>query len=180
MKKVALSTKEEKVLTDIVLSLGVTYLKQFTKKELNKFKNKPVIIPSGDYRFFVGPYVVNGLQKDCWQVTLDGRLIHNFLSKINAFLYCVADITNKYKQSRDIIEWDTKLGNLTSDILYYEKHIKLATDCGDIDRKEIIVNRYIDARLQQTYAQAKLQKTINSAKYNNFRNMNNETNRNEH
>ena len=53
MKKVALSTKEEKVLTDIVLSLGVTYLKQFTKKELNKFKNKPVIIPSGDYRFLV-------------------------------------------------------------------------------------------------------------------------------
>ena len=166
MKKVALSTKEEKVLTDIVLTLGVTYLKRFTKKELNKFKNKPVIIPSGDYRFFVGPYVVNGLQKDCWQVTLDGRLIHNFLSKINAFLYCV--------------EWDNKLGNLTSDILYYEKHIKLATDCGDIDRKEIIVNRYIDARLQQTYAQDKLQKTINSAKYNNFRNMNNETNRNEH
>ena len=87
MKKVALSTKEEKVLTDIVLTLGVTYLKRFTKKELNKFKNKPVIIPSGDYRFFVGPYVVNGLQKDCWQVKLDGRLIHNFLSKINAFLY---------------------------------------------------------------------------------------------
>ena len=176
MKKAKSSTKKEKVLADIALSLGIAYLKRFTTKEINKYKNQPVVIQSGDYRFFIGPFVVEGLGKDCWEVTLDGKYIHNFLSKLNAMLYCLSCIKDKYQQSRDILSWDNQVGNLTADCQRYEKHIKLATQRGDKQRKEILLNRYIEARLQQKDALANLKKTIKSAKYNNFRNINNETN----
>ena len=176
MKKAKSSTKKEKVLADIALSLGIAYLKRFTTKEINKYKNQPVVIQSGDYRFFVGPFVVEGLGKDCWKVTLDGRYIHNFLSKLNAILYCLSYVKDKYAQSNNILNWDNQVGNLTADCQRYEKHIKLATQRGDKQRKEILLNRYIEARLQQKEALANLKKTINSAKYNNFRNINNETN----
>lgn len=176
MKKAKSSTKKEKVLADIALSLGIAYLKRFTTKEINKYKNQPVVIPSGDYRFFVGPYVVQGLNKDCWQVTLDGKYIHNFLSKLNAILYCLSRIKDKYAQSTDILKWDNRVGNLTADCQRYEKHIKLAGERGDKERKEILLNRYIEARIQQKDALSNLKKTINSAKYNNFRNLKNETN----
>jgi|AntAceMinimDraft_11_1070367.scaffolds.fasta_scaffold00858_9 hypothetical protein len=176
MKKARLSTKQEKaLLTDIVLNMGVAYIKRFTNKELNKFKNKPVVIPVGNYRFFIGPYEVKGIHKDCWEVTRDGQYIHNFLSKLNAMLYCIGCTRDQYQQSCEIKKWDSRLGNLTTDLVYYARHIKIEQGRGDIDKKEMFTNRYIDAKLQQEHAIINLQKTINSAKYNNFRNMNNET-----
>jgi hypothetical protein len=176
MKKARSSTKQEKELRDIVLNLGVAYIKRFTTKELNKFKNEPVVIPAGNYRFFVGPYVVNGVHKDCWEVSKDGQYVHNFLSKLNAILYCTSCIRDQYEQSCEIKKWDNRLGNLNNDLIYYARHIKLEQRRGDTEKKEMLTNRYIDAKLQQKNAVANLRKTINSAKYNNFRNMNNETN----
>ena len=176
MKKARLSTKQEKALADVVLNLGVAYIKRFTNNELNKFKNKPVVIPIGNYRFFVGPYEVKGVHKDCWEVTRDGQYIHNFLSKLNAILYCISCTRNQYEQSCEIKKWDNRLGNLNTDLIHYARHIKIEQARGDIEKKEMLTNRYIDAKLQQKHAVANLQKTINSAKYNNFRNMNNETN----
>ena len=176
MKKDGLSTKKSKALADTFLSLGVAYLKQFTDKQLNAFRNEPVVIPSGKYRFFVGPYIVKGLEKSSWQVSYDGTTIHVFLSKVNALLFCLTDIRNNYQTSRDIIKWDSKLSNLLADLQHYEKNINTATKQGNTEKKEILLNRYIDAKLQQKYATSNLRKTINSAKYNNFRNLNNETN----
>ena len=176
MKKARLSTKQEKALADVVLNLGVAYIKRFTNNELNKFKNKPVVIPLGDYRFFVGPYEIKGIHKDCWEVTRDRQLVHCFLSRLNAILYCLSCIKDLYTQSRNILEYDTKLGNLNSDLQHYTKNIRVAQDRKDSERKEILLNRYIDAKLRQKKAVANLRKTINSAKYINFGNMNNETN----
>ena len=95
-------------------------------------------------------------------------------------LYCLSCIKNKYQQSRDILSWDNRVGNLTVDCEHYEKRIKIASQHSNNERKEILLNRYTEAKLQQKDALVNLKKTINSAKYNNFRNMNNETNWNEH
>jgi hypothetical protein len=156
--------------------LGVAYIKRFTTKELNKFKNKPVVIPIGNYRFFVGPYEVNGIHKHCWEVSIDKKVVHCFLSRLNAILYCLTCVKDRYWQSRDILEWDNKLGHLNLDLEYYTRSIKSAQNTNDRERKEIMLNRYIDAKQRQKQAIDKLNKTIKSAKYINFGNMNNETN----
>jgi hypothetical protein len=176
MKKARSSTKQEKELRDIVLNLGVAYIKRFTNNQLNKFIDKPVVIPVGNYRFFVGPYVVNGVHKQCWEVSKDGDVVHCFLSRLNAILYCLTCVKNRYWQSRDILEWDNKLGHLNLDLEYYTRSIKSAQNANDRERKEIMLNRYIDAKQRQKQAIDKLNKTIKSAKYINFGNMNNETN----
>ena len=176
MKKARSFTKQEKELRDIVLNLGVAYIKRFTNNQLNTFRNKPVVIPVSNYRFFVGPYVVNGVHKDCWEVSRDGQYVHNFLSRLNAILYCLTCVRNYYWQSRDILEWDNKLGHLNLDLQYYTSSMTSAQNTNDRERKEIMLNRYIDAKLRQKQATDKLNKTIKSAKYINFGNMNNETN----
>mgnify|MGYP000235842570 CR=1 FL=1 len=144
MKKAALSTKNEKELRDIVLNLGVAYIKRFTNNQLNTFRNKPVVIPLGDYRFFVGPYEIKGIHKDCWEVTRDRQLVHCFLSRLNAILYCLSCIKDLYTQSRNILEYDTKLGNLNSDLQHYTKNIRVAQDRKDSERKEILLNSQIE------------------------------------
>lgn len=164
----SISLKKLERAQQIFANLGTEHLTSWTKKELKKFKSDPIVIPTGDYGFLVGIFVITGKDKDCWNVTTDnGNFIHNFISKQNAILFCLYETTKKYWLAKEILDIDDKIGRLDNDIKHYQ-HI--ANVCRDKVKNSNAINRYIDAKVQKKTYMNILKKTLNSAKYFNFGN----------
>lgn len=149
----------------VFVDFSTRYIKNWTRQELRKYINEPVVIPNGNYGFFVGPYVVTGKDKNCWAVDqLDGRHVHDFVSKANAILYCLKSMRNK-PDCNDILELDRRLGKLDNDIAFYKHTIQHTKNKL---KNTIALNRYMDATLQRRNVLNILKKTLISAKYLNF------------
>ena len=76
----------------------------------------------------------------------------------------------------DLLKYDRIVGNLNSDLVYYNRALDSAKKKKDKEKYEFLLNRYIDAKMQRDGALTNLKKTIKSAKYLNFRNTNDEIN----
>ena len=147
------------------VDFGTEYLKNWTSKELKKFVNEPVVIPVGKHGFFVGRFRIQGLEKNCWTVEqLDGKHIHNFVTKSNAILYCLKSMQNKADFGY-ILELDRQLGKLDNDIAFYKNTI---SSTKNTFKNTVALNRCIDATLQRRAVLNILKKTLISAKYLNF------------
>ena len=147
------------------VDFGTEYLKNWTDKELKKFVNEPVVIPVGKYGFFVGRYRIRRHATNCWTVEqIDGRHIHDFVTKSNAIIYCLKSMQNK-ADFRDILELDRQLGKLDNDIAFYKNTIECTKNTF---KNTVALNRYIDATLQRRAVLNILKKTLISAKYLNF------------
>lgn len=145
------------------------YVKSWTKKELKKYINQPIVIPYSDYGFFVGPYVINGLNKNCWNVSLnDGQQIGDFVDKSAAIFYCLYNVDGKYKKADEIYTIDSALGRLDNNLLFYEKSMQHAEKNKNKAKHEIMLNRYIDAKFKRKECLILLKKTLISAKYMKF------------
>lgn len=154
---------------DIITDLGVTYLKKWTETELKLYRTTPIVIPTGDYGFLVGTYRITGINSHCWQVNqIDGKFIHNFMSKTNAVLYCIFIMKSKYIMAQDLLNLDRKIGNLEADIASYGYFLGKKTK--DDFKYTVMLNRYVDAKMKKKALNNILKKTVNAAKYMNFGN----------
>lgn len=166
---------------DLFTDLGLRYLKFWTQQELAKYRTEPVVIPVGDYRFFIGPYQLNGVHQQCWSVTqFDGKHIHDFVDRTTAILYCMYATKRHYTQAHNLLDLDIKVGRLELDIKYYEWTLKASSKRKDMLKYDIVLNRCINAKMQRRELIDILKKTLISAKYLNFRNNRYETNGNGH
>lgn len=153
------------------VEFGTTYLKNWTKQELSRYKTEPVVIPSGDHGFFVGMYTIKRLAPNCWRVMLDDtKIVHDFINKTASILYCLLTVSHRYKQAMEVLEVDTKLGKLDNDVCHYEHSMSVARRNKDEFKSDILLNKYIDAKMKRKVYQDILKKTINSAKYIKFGN----------
>lgn len=151
------------------VNLSVTFIKDWTHKELKKFRTQPVVIPVGDYGFFIGPYNVQGISPDCWEVKqFDDTKIGDFINKKAAIIFCVYSTLKKYNKANEILNLDLTLGRIDKNLQYYEKTLKNAKIKRNDLKYSIWLNRYIDAKMQRRTYENILKKTINSAKYMNF------------
>jgi hypothetical protein len=158
---------------------GLNYIQSWTRQELAKYRSEPVVIPIGDYRFFVGPFQIEGVHQQCWTVSqIDDKHIHDFVDKITAILYCLHETRGQFWKASELLELDKKIGKLSSDIMHYEKSLQRKKQ--DSFKKDVAYNRLLDARMQRKDSIQILKKTLISAKYFNFRNNSYETNRNGH
>jgi hypothetical protein len=159
-----------KLAQDIITDLGVLYLKKWTDIELKKYKNKPIVIPTGPYGFLVGQYKISGVNKECWQVSnINDDIIHNFINKTNAIIYCLLLVTKKYLLAQELLNLDLRIGKLDADIHIYERYLKTKRNKDDL-KYSIMLNRCIDAKFKKAPLVKNLTKTINLAKYINFGN----------
>jgi hypothetical protein len=166
---------------DLFTDLGLQYLKHWTQQELAKYRTEPVVIPVGDYRFFIGPYQITGKHQHCWTVTqFDDRQIHDFVDKTTAILYCMYATRRNYTQANNLLDLDYKVGRLDLDIKHYEWTLKASSKRKDMLKYDIVLNRCINAKMQRRELIDILKKTLISAKYLNFRNNRYETNGNGH
>jgi hypothetical protein len=166
---------------DLFTDLGLRYLKFWTQQELAKYRTEPVVIPVGDYRFFIGPYQINGVHQQCWAVTqFDDKHIHDFVDRTTAILYCVYATKRHYTQANHLLDLDYKVGRLELDIKHYEWTLKASSKRKDMLKYDIVLNRCINAKMQRRELIDILKKTLISAKYLNFRNNRYETNGNGH
>jgi len=169
MKKAKSTTKiksELELAQRTFADFGTKYIKNWTEQELKQFRTQPVVIPVGDHGFFVGPFNITGIHAACWNVTkLDGRHVHNFTSKSSSIIYCISEIRQKYEAAQTLLDLDTKLGRLDSDIMYYEYTL---SKTQDLVKSAAVLNRCIDAKIQRRHLLNILKKTLNSAKYLNF------------
>ncbi len=166
MEKSTIEKKSEFVKAQqVFVDFSTKYIKNWTRQELKKYINQPVVIPHGNYGFFVGRFIITGQDKHCWTVEqLDGRHVHDFISKSNAILYCLQAMRNK-KEHKEILELDRQLGKLNNDIAFYKYTIQSNKNKF---KSTIALNRYIDAVLQRRSVMNILKKTLISAKYLNF------------
>ena len=148
------------------VDFSTTYLKEWTKQELKKYRNEPVVIPINDHGFFVGDFRITGVHSACWAVEkIDGRHIHDFTSKASAVIYCVSEVRQKYESAQTLLDLDTNLGRLDLNIVQYEYTL---SKTQDLVKSTAVLNRYIDAKLQRRAVLNILKKTLISAKYLNF------------
>jgi hypothetical protein len=169
--KMAKSTTNRKLefsqAQELFATASTKYIKEWTDKQLKTYVNEPVVIPVGSYGFLVGPYRVQGKTSTCWRVEQqDGRVLHDFVSKSYAILYCVKLMKN-YAAAAELLELDRQLGRLDRDIEFYQYTIKNAKN--DF-RVETALNRCTDARMQRLAVLNILKKTLISAKYLKFGN----------
>lgn len=151
-------------------NFGVQSIKNWTKQELKNYKSKPVIIPIGDYGFLIGPYKVIGKSKDCWEVSNGDKKIADFSKKATAVLFGLFNINRQYSRATELLELDSKLGRVLTDIKIYENLLNNPRFKQDNLKYSIMLNRYIDAKMHRRSYENILKKTINSAKYINFGN----------
>ena len=152
---------------ELFATASTKYIKEWTDKQLKTYVNEPVVIPVGSYGFLVGPYRIQGKTSTCWRVEQqDGRVLHDFVSKSYAILYCVQLMKN-YPAATELLELDRQLGRLDRDIEFYQYTIKNAKN--DF-RVETALNRCTDARMQRRAVLNILKKTLISAKYLKFGN----------
>jgi hypothetical protein len=148
-------------------TVGTKYIKEWTDKQLKTYINEPVVIPVGSYGFLIGPYRIQGKNSTCWRVEQqDGRVLHDFVSKTNAILYCIKLMKN-YAAAAELLELDRQLGRLDRDIEFYQHTIKNAKNDFKI---ETALNRCADAKMQRRSVSNILKKTLISAKYLKFGN----------
>jgi len=151
---------------------SVKYISEWTKKELKNYRDQPVVIPHGNYGFLIGPYEIQGVTKECWKVTskTNDRLTFFFINKTAAILYCLANLKQKYSLAEDLLTADTKLGRLDMDIKNYMHSMEKTLKTNDKLKSAIMLNRYINAKIEYKACANILKKTINLAKYMNFGN----------
>jgi hypothetical protein len=148
-------------------TVGTKYIKEWTDKQLKTYINEPVVIPVGSYGFLIGPYRIQGKNSTCWRVEQqDGRVLHDFVSKTNAILYCIKLMKN-YAAAAELLELDRQLGRLDRDIEFYQYTIKNTKNDFKI---ETALNRCTDAKMQRRAVLNILKKTLISAKYLKFGN----------
>jgi len=148
---------------------GVKYVKTWTKKELKKYLTQPIVIPYGDYGFFVGPYEINGINKECWRVTQkDGKIIGDFYNKAAAIAYCMCNVDQKYSKAEEIYFIDSMLGKLSNDLLFYENSLQHSEKSKNKLKEYITLNRYTEAKFKRKEFLNLLKKTLISAKYMKF------------
>ena len=152
---------------ELFATISTQYIKEWTDKQLKNYVNEPVVIPVGSYGFLVGPYRIQGKNSTCWRVEQqDGKLIHEFISKSNAILYCL-QVMKSYSAAAELLELDRQLGRLDKDMEFYKHTIKNAKN--DF-KHETALNRYNDAKMQRRAVYNILKKTLISAKYLKFGN----------
>ena len=152
---------------ELFATVGTKYIKEWTDKQLKTYINEPVVIPVGSYGFLIGPYRIQGKNNTCWRVEQqDGRVLHDFVSKQHAILYCIKLMKN-YSAAAELLELDRQLGKLDRDIEFYQNTIKNAKNEFKI---ETALNRCADARMQRRAVLNILKKTLISAKYLKFGN----------
>ena len=169
--KMAKSTTNKKLefsqAQELFATVSTQYIKEWTDKQLKNYVNEPVVIPVGSYGFLVGPYRVQRKNSTCWRVEQqDGRLLHEFVSKSNAILYCIKSMKN-LAAAAELLELDRQLGKLDRDIQFYEHTIKTTKNEFKI---ETALNRSADAKMQRRTVSNILKKTLISAKYLKFGN----------
>ena len=169
--KMAKSTTNKKLefsqAQETFATVGTKYIKEWTDKQLKNYVNEPVVIPVGSYGFLVGPYNIKGRHSSCWAVEQqDGKVIHNFISKSNAILYCLQSMKN-YSSAAELLELDRQLGKLDRDIDFYEHTIRHTKNEFKV---ETALNRCADAKMQRRSVSNILKKTLISAKYLKFGN----------
>lgn len=153
---------------NVIADIGTYYLKTWTKKELDKYKTTPVVIPIGNHGFLIGTHKITGIHPTCWLVEQqDGKAVHHFISKINAIVYCVNTVMGRYMPAHSLLELDTKIGRLDMDILRYEHIIGSNKDAF---KTTVALNRCINAKIERKALYNILKKTLNTAKYMNFGN----------
>jgi len=152
---------------ELFATVGTKYIKEWTDKQLKNYVNEPVVIPVGSYGFLIGPYRIQGKNSTCWRVEQqDGRMLHDFVTKTNAILYCIKLMKN-YAAAAELLELDRQLGRLDRDIEFYQHTIK---NTKNDFRIETALNRCTDARMQRRAVLNILKKTLISAKYLKFGN----------
>ena len=99
---------------ELFATVGTKYIKEWTDKQLKTYINEPVVIPVGSYGFLIGPYRIQGKNSTCWRVEQqDGRVLHDFVSKQHAILYCIKLMKN-YSAAAELLELDRQLGKSVS------------------------------------------------------------------
>ena len=153
---------------ELFATVSTKYIKEWADKQLKTYINEPVVIPLGNHGFLVGPYRVTGQNITCWSVEQqDGKVLHNFVSKSTAILYCIKSMKN-YSAATELLELDRQLGKLDKDIEFYQYTIKTAKNDFKV---QVALNRFNDAKMQRRSVYNILKKTLISAKYLKFGNI---------
>lgn len=164
MNKVESHIKEE--LGKTIIDLAVKHIKHWAKKEINYIRyalDYPLIIPVSEKKLVIAGHVILLDLQHNNIVYKDSKLIHNFVSKKAAILFCVFEKLNNFQKANEILHLDKKVGTLYDDLSLFKT--KLSESKIDNFKRELYLARYNDTKLKFYTYKRELEKSINNAKY---------------
>ena len=125
---------------------------------------------AGDYEVFDHYRITK--DNDGYRVFCSATDVGNFSTSKTALSWCIADKYQAYNTARDILNLDTKLKGLTSDI---NARARLADNSNKPEFREIVEVKLETKIIRKKQVENELAKCVNWAKYIQQRGFNNET-----
>jgi hypothetical protein len=157
-------TKDQ--LGKLFVDLAIHKIENWTESHLinlRKSKDFPLCFPISNIRWIVGLFTIEKKDDKCWEVIKDNRLIHEFYSRQSAFFYTIFDSTRYYSISQNLLNSDRNCAKYSNEIDLFSS--KLMTKNLSKDRREFLIIRLTNAKIEFEKARNELKKSLNRAKY---------------
>ena len=166
MKKVKSSIKRK--FAEHLVNKTLEKLDRWALRELtvmSKNSAYPIIFQTGKNTFIVGSHVIEQISINCYRVTIDDRLVHDFYNQKAATLYCVCFKLGLSHYAIDLLRLDQTLSKAESDFHNYATRLKTINKDTDDFKRQLWITRYSEAKSAVGVAREDLKKTLESAKY---------------
>lgn len=133
---------------------------------MSKNSEYPIFFQTGKASYIVGAHHLVHVGDNCYRVTCDGRLIHDFYNQKAATLYCVCHKLGLVPLSLELLRLDQTLSKAESDFYNYATRLKTINKDTDDFKRQLWITRYSVAKDAVKIAREDMKKTLESAKYN--------------
>jgi hypothetical protein len=165
--KTAESHIKEKI-GKFVVDYAVSQVNQWAKQELNYIRyalDYPVVVPVNDSYWVISNYHIKHFGTHRYKVTTDGKEIHTFYSKKAAVFYVVLTKLHYYNTADGIINEDRIVAKYHDELELYRSKL-VNNKKADSFKFQLWQTRYFETKNKFVVAKQKLEKRLNSAKYN--------------
>jgi hypothetical protein len=120
-------------------------------------------MPHSDKSWAVGRYQLDQLGNRMWRLHNGDRIDEVFYNRKAAILYAILTQQHQYKSADTIIELDQTVSKQQDELTFFSSKVSKKTNSA-FD-SQLFDIRYADSKAKYTSARAKLEKTLNHAKY---------------
>lgn len=132
---------------------------------MSKNFSYPIIFQTGKHQYIIGAHDLEHISDDCFRVSYDGRLVHDFYNQKAATLYCVCFKLGLSPLAIELLRLDQTLSKTEADFRNYAYRLKSINKDTDDFKRQLWITRYSEAKDAVRIAREDLKKTLGSAKY---------------
>ena len=161
----------KKELGKLLVNAAIKKIDIWANNQLKSIRNSrqtTIIVPLNKRSWIIGPYTLLKVKDNCFQLTLDKKVMGIFYSRQASVFYAALSKSNNIKYitvANDIKLLDESVGKLYDEMNFYSKKLKSSSQKITEFKRHLWQSRYSETVLQYKSARKELVKKLNHAKY---------------